>query len=392
MVGLGKDSDGSVAAALQVEGEAERAEAEAPLPLFTLRVGQPADELAGAAGPRAELPLGAPQAPWAPAARASDAGARDFSAVCWWLGRAVAAALGGGVPVGLIESAWGGSTVQAWSTPASLAACAAPPQPSVWWMPGCPSCFFHSHVAPFAVGPLHVSGLAVYLGETQALFGQAGYYACGLPRLLEDLGAAFGGGVPWAGVVELAPWHSSEANEGVAAVRAAQLATARGWRLDGGGAVRAVSVAPASDCGDAAGGIHPRRKRALGLRLGRAAVGAAPASGPAYLRAEALAGGAVRVQFAAGSAEGGVRLAAPPPACPEGVPRAACMGLEVQLSDGGWRPAEASTEGGALLLRAAGNEGGLVVATRSGQAAFPLAAVVGAVDGLPAHPWSAPIG
>jgi sialate O-acetylesterase len=393
MVGLGKDSDGSVAAALAVEGLPERAEAEQPLPLFALRVGQPLDEGAGAAGPRAELPAGAPLAPWAPAARASDAGARDFSAVCWFLGRAVAAALGGGVPVGLIESAWGGSAVQAWSTPAALAACAAPPQPSVWWLPGCASCFYNSHVAPFAVGPLALSGFAVYIGETQALFSQAGYYGCGLRLLLRDLGAAFGG-VPWAGVVELAPWESAAANEGIAAVRAAQLATARGWARGEGG-VAAVSIAPSSDCGDPAGGIHPRRKRALGLRLGRAAVGGGAASGPAYLRAEALPGGLARVVFAPGTAEGGLRLAAPPPECPEGIPASACMGLQIQLSDGAWRPAEASVEagGGALLLRAAGGGGGAqglaAVATRSGWSAFPLATVLAAASGLPAHPWSA---
>lgn len=392
MVGRGKDSDGSVAAALTVEESAQRADAESvPLPVYTFRVGQPDDERAGAAGARAELPAGAPQAPWAPAFVAGDGGARDFSAVCWWMGRAVAAELGG-VPVGLIEAAWGGSAVQAWSTPDALTSCAAPPLPQVWWMPGCPSCFWNSHVAPFVVGPFSLSGVALYIGETNALFAQEGYYACGLPRLLKDLGRAFGG-FPWAGVVELAPWESHEKNEGIARVREAQLATARRWR-PGDGGVGTVTVAPAGDCGDPPGGIHPRRKRTLGLRLGRAALARAPASGPAYLRAEAAAGGAMRVYFAEGGTEGArVRLALPPPECPEGIPRAACMGMEVQLSDGGWRPAAASVEpgGAALLLRAAGGEALAPVATRSGWAAFPLVTVLGAESGLPAHPWSAAV-
>lgn len=374
IVGKGIDSDGSVTAALQVEGAAERADAESPLPVFTFRVGQPADEKFGAVGPRGELPPGA----------------RSFSAVCWWLARAVAAGLGGGVPVGAIESAWGASVAQAWSTPASLKACAAPPQPAQWYIPACASCLFNSHVAPFSVGPFALSGLAVYLGECNAMFEQAGYYACALPHLLRDLGAAFGG-VPWAGVVELAPWEAYEFNEGVARVRAAQLATARGWAREDGSVVRAVSVAPASDCGDPAGGIHPRRKRALGLRLGRQALGGAPA-GPTLASAEAVEGGAVRVTFENHTAEGGVRLAAPPPTCPAGIPAAACMGIEVQLSDGAWRPAEAAVVhgGAALLLRVAGAGGqGLApIATRSGWSVFPLATVEGIVSGLPAHPWN----
>lgn len=43
---------------------------------------------------------------------------REFSAVCYFFGRALRPALG--VPIGLIESAWGGSLIQAWIGPHSI--------------------------------------------------------------------------------------------------------------------------------------------------------------------------------------------------------------------------------------------------------------------------------
>ena len=48
-----------------------------------------------------------------------------FSAVCKFTGAAVFDALGGTVPVGLVESAWGGTRIESWSSPDALAACPA---------------------------------------------------------------------------------------------------------------------------------------------------------------------------------------------------------------------------------------------------------------------------
>ena len=64
--------------------------------------------------------------PWAVANSTSVAGGGGFgyfSAVCWIFGREVHDALGGDVPVGLISNNWGGTPVESWSTPATLAAC-----------------------------------------------------------------------------------------------------------------------------------------------------------------------------------------------------------------------------------------------------------------------------
>jgi sialate O-acetylesterase len=56
------------------------------------------------------------QLAWQPASPASVA---DFSAVCWYMARAIRRTVH--VPVGLIDASWGGSTLQAWLSPAALA-------------------------------------------------------------------------------------------------------------------------------------------------------------------------------------------------------------------------------------------------------------------------------
>ena len=46
-----------------------------------------------------------------------------FSAVCWFTGRDIFDALGGGVPVGLISSAIGATSIKEWSPTSALSKC-----------------------------------------------------------------------------------------------------------------------------------------------------------------------------------------------------------------------------------------------------------------------------
>ena len=46
-----------------------------------------------------------------------------FSASCYFTGRGLYTSLGGGVPIGLVASDWGGTIIEAWSTPDALAKC-----------------------------------------------------------------------------------------------------------------------------------------------------------------------------------------------------------------------------------------------------------------------------
>lgn len=66
----------------------------------------------------AALPVARLAAPleWQPATPASVA---DYSAVCWYMARALRRTVK--VPIGLIDASWGGSTLQAWLSPAALA-------------------------------------------------------------------------------------------------------------------------------------------------------------------------------------------------------------------------------------------------------------------------------
>lgn len=77
-------------------------------------------------GSRTALPLlgHAPSIPWSVASRSSVA---RFSAVCWFHGRTLADELGPGVPLGLIESAWGGTPMQVREEGRGLAGCSDPP-------------------------------------------------------------------------------------------------------------------------------------------------------------------------------------------------------------------------------------------------------------------------
>jgi sialate O-acetylesterase len=73
-----------------------------------------------------------------------------FSAVCFLTGRAIHDALGGGVPVGLVSSNWGGTKVEVWQPPESIKDC-----------PGKGAghgTLWNSMVAPFAVGPMALKG------------------------------------------------------------------------------------------------------------------------------------------------------------------------------------------------------------------------------------------
>ena len=58
---------------------------------------------------------------------AGNGGFGYFSAVCWIFGREVFDALGGKVPVGLINNNWGGTPVESWTTPETLACISVPP-------------------------------------------------------------------------------------------------------------------------------------------------------------------------------------------------------------------------------------------------------------------------
>lgn len=86
-----------------------------------------------------------PRIPWSVASPSSVAG---FSATCWFAGRGIADALGSSVPLGLVESAWGGTSIQAWTPPGVVAKCGDyPPYPGGW--PTATASLYNAMTVPF---------------------------------------------------------------------------------------------------------------------------------------------------------------------------------------------------------------------------------------------------
>lgn len=352
----------------------------------------------------------APYIPWSVAAPSSVA---PFSATCWFTGRDVAEALGPAVPIGLVESAWGGTSIQVWAPPGVVGACGnASSYPGGW--PTAVAALWNAMTAPFA--GMKVAGIIFYQGESNALTEaeEDGYYLCALPYLIRALRALFASPSAFAAIVQLAPWASSAAtfNAQVAALRQAQ--------LDACDALPNMAAITAVDGGDPygpIGSIHPRAKQLVGRRLAAATLTAVygqptPFAGPRYAAAVPGGGAAgslsATVSFAAPSPaspgnDGPLLLRAPSPVgpfanssvCPNGVAADLCAGFALRGSNGVWYNASAALGASqrTLILTAAdaGVPAGLTAtATASGWSLWPITLLYSGA-GLPAWPWNATI-
>ncbi|XP_005106538.1 sialate O-acetylesterase isoform X1 [Aplysia californica] len=130
-----------------------------------------------------------------------------FSAVCWVFGKQVHRATG--VPVGLIASDWGGTPLNAWSSPESLQKCRAakatsrrtvgaaeislpvsdspnsPPQARAFYVPRDDSVLWNSMIYPLL--GMTLRGAIWYQGETDADGGtKMNIYNCTFPGMIAD--------------------------------------------------------------------------------------------------------------------------------------------------------------------------------------------------------------
>ncbi|KAH3740767.1 hypothetical protein DPMN_047478 [Dreissena polymorpha] len=108
---------------------------------------------------------------------------KTFSAVCLLYALELAPHLNR--PIGLVESAWGGTPIQVWSSPDAIDACkhhgatrATPHANSVLW---------NSMIAP--ITPMTVTGFIWYQGEANA--GHAAAYQCQFTAMINDWRAKF---------------------------------------------------------------------------------------------------------------------------------------------------------------------------------------------------------
>jgi sialate O-acetylesterase len=365
-----------------------------------MSVGQGTGVPGGSTPPRAEAlrQLGTVQLPWSRASAATVGGREwtHFSAVCWVAGRSLSALLGGGVPIGLVAAAWGGSCIERWSPDDALEACG---------QPGGSGTLFAALMAPLA--RMRLAGVWWYQGESNvgvaawrgvcAAWG-AEAYACLFPALVAAWRAAFGAPTLFFAFVQLSPYIAplvdgqDATRSAIAELREVQAAAAR--------ALPRSAMVTALDCGDYASphrAIHPRIKAPLGERLAAATAAVAygmrdapPHAHPEVAAAVLLPSGAgARLTFHADTlGAGGLLLR--PASCPEGVDARACAGWELQAPSGIWHAATAEVVE-SVAVAVTWSDVAMhadALAVRYAWANWPLASLF-SVDGLPALPLRA---
>ncbi|HEY9142298.1 MAG TPA: sialate O-acetylesterase [Bryobacteraceae bacterium] len=327
--------------------------------------------------------------------------ASNFSAVAYFFGRELAARER--VPIGLIDSTWGGTVAEAWTSLQAISADAAlmpvfatrahmmqtqgeiaailakerredqaakqagQPAPHHVWHPDpaswAPAALFNGMVAP--VTPYTIKGVIWYQGESNSRLAWAPMYAKIFPTLIADWRAQWhDGSFPFL-FVQVSSF-TSDATEDWAIIREAQRRSL---------SVANTAMAVTIDIGDP-DNVHPADKQTVGARLALAARAVAYGesveySGPLFRQATPENGG-VRVWFdhaAHGLVAKGDAL----------------QGFEIAGDDRHFVPATARTDGETVVV------GSLQVAdpkyVRYGWANAPVVNLFNS-DGLPASPFT----
>ncbi len=295
--------------------------------------------------------------------------ATDFSAVAYFFGRDLQHKER--VPVGLIDSSWGGTPVSAWlsldglSADASLmpefvarvpmveaqadvpamaaeekrddeaAQKAGQPVPKHSWHPNPaswePAALYNGMVAPAT--EFTIKGVIWYQGETDSSADRAPLYERAFPAMISDWRARWHeGDFPFL-FVQISSFTSTPA-ETWGVIREAQRRT---LQLAGTGMAVSIDVGEADN-------VHPADKQMVGARLALAARAVAYGekieySGPLFRQAT-TENDSLRVYFT--HAEGLMAKGG------------ALQGFEVAGSDKRFQPATARVDGGAVLVRAQG--------------------------------------
>jgi sialate O-acetylesterase len=330
----------------------------------------------------------------------------DSSAVAYFFARNLQLKLG--VPVGLIETFWGGTAAESWTSLHALSADAslmpifsaraktlaeesttvlhqqreereyelavaqaqADGKPIPWrkWHPDfaawAPAALYNGMIAPLT--PFAIRGVIWYQGEANAGPDRAALYARLFQTMIRDWRNSWAeGDFPFL-FVQIANWNT-EPDELWPEVRNAQRQAL---------ALKNTGMAVTIDIGDP-NDIHPKNKQDVGLRLALAARAITYGekvewSGPLY-RQVTQEDHALRVWFdhAAGLAAKGATL----------------TGFEIAGADGRYSAAEAKIDGISVVVSSAAVETPLSV--RYAWAANPTCNLVNK-EGLPASPFQAP--
>ncbi|WP_242916482.1 sialate O-acetylesterase [Pontibacter liquoris] len=212
----------------------------------------------------------------------------DFSAVGYFFGKELHRQLN--VPVGLINSSWGGTPAEIWVSNETISenpllAASAARLPQEEWGPKDPGKAYNAMIAPLI--PFRLAGALWYQGETNTV--DPANYVRLLPALIQNWRGAWGYDFPFY-YVQIAP-YTYDADAGVALRDAQRRAMA----------VPNTGMAVISDIGNIQN-IHPTNKHDVGKRLANWALSKTygrkdvPVSGPLY-RSMKVEGAKVQLYF-----------------------------------------------------------------------------------------------
>lgn len=293
--------------------------------------------------------------------------ARGFSAVGYYFGKALEKALG--VPVGLINTSYGGTPAEAWTSKETLSNDPAL-APTLGYVPDVKNAhratgLYNAMIAPLV--PYAIAGAIWYQGESNA--GRAYEYHQLFPAMIQDWRSHWGQGDFPFFLVQLAPFKKIKEEPGEsdwAELREAQRLTTH--RLPNTGMAVITDVGEEDD-------IHPQQKAPVGERLALAARGIAYGeeitfSGPEY-RSLRIDGNKAIVQF---DHVGKGLVAKDGP----------LTGFTIAGADGKFHKADAEIQGNEVVVTS--KEVPHPVAVRFGWADYPVVNLWNA-DGLPATPF-----
>ena len=283
--------------------------------------------------------------------------AGNWTAVGTHFGRKLRSELG--VPVGLINTSWGGTRIEPWCDPSSLAK-----NPTFAEIvesrradPQAPGALFDAMVHPLI--PYGMRGAVWYQGESNA--GEPERYRELLPLMIQSWRAAWGQGDFPFGVVQLAPFESNG--------RWAELREAQDLGAQAAGNTGLVVLLDVGNPTD----IHPADKQTVGQRLGRWALAETYGqnilpTGP-KVRSVGFTDSSCVVEL-----DHAVGLATRDGAAPGD--------FEVSTDKRSWQAAEATISGNQITI--AGNG---IVAVRYAWSDVPTKANVMNAEGLPMAPF-----
>ena len=200
---------------------------------------------------KAEQPATDVQATWAPCSPQSVAagGWGGFSAAAYYFGREINKELK--VPIGLIDTAWGGTPAEFWTSRKALEA-----NPVLKPLAqGEASCLYNGQLAPLI--PYAIQGAIWYQGESN--LQRAFEYRTLFPAMIANWRADWGQGDFPFGFVQLAPYRYNDQDP----ANFAELCEAQFMTLK---KVPNTGMAVTLDIGDVKD-IHPRNKQDVGKRL-----------------------------------------------------------------------------------------------------------------------------